>query len=191
MDRELIKEINQKEKTALIIWDVQKALVEGIFNKEEFLENTKKLIEAAHKNNIPVIFTAITPLPERFESAPRKMMMKIRKMKINWTPEGMQQAITPGKEDIILPKNTASIFIGTNFESMMRNARITTFVFAGIATEYGVESSARDASNRGFFSVIAKDAVSSFNKESHERSLKNMESMFALMTADEILQMWG
>jgi nicotinamidase-related amidase len=190
MDQDLIKEISEKEKTALIIWDVQKALVDGIFNQEEFLKNTKKLIDSAHKSNIPVIFTAITPLPERFESAARKSIMKLRKIRTGWSPEGMQFAISPEKEDIVLAKNTASIFVGTNFELMMRNAGITTLIFTGIATEYGVESSARDASNRGFFSVIAKDAVSSFNKEGHERSLKNMESLFAVMATSEILQMW-
>jgi nicotinamidase-related amidase len=29
-----------------------------------------------------------------------------------------------------------------------------TIVFTGIATEFGVESSARDAFNRGFYSVV-------------------------------------
>ena len=102
----------------------------------------------------------------------------------------MAQAILPGKDDIVIPKNTASIFIGTNFDLMVRNAGITTIVFTGIATEYGVESSARDAANRGIFPVIARDAVSSFNKDGHDRSLKNMETMFALLTTDEIMRMW-
>ena len=188
MDEESMQEINKKEKTALVVWDVQKALVERIFNKEEFLTSTKKLIESAHGSHIPVFFTAITPLPERFESVSRKFFTKRRNMK--WSPDGMVQAIPPGKNDIVIPKNTASIFIGTNFELMIRNAGITTIIFTGIATEYGVESSARDASNRGFFPVIVKDAVSSFDKDGHERSLKNMGNIFALFTTDEILRMW-
>ena len=48
MDQEIIQEINKKEKTALVIWDVQKGLVDGIFNKDAFLINNKKLIDAAH-----------------------------------------------------------------------------------------------------------------------------------------------
>lgn len=58
--------------------------------------------------------------------------------------------MSPEKDDIILNKNTASIFIGTNFEMMMGNAGIETLIFAGIATEIGVESSVRNAPNRGF-----------------------------------------
>jgi len=90
-----------------------------------------------------------------------------------------------------VPKNTASIFIGTNFELMVRNAGITTLIFAGIATEFGIESSGRDSSNRGFFTVIGKDAVSSPNKHGHERSIRNMEGLLYLMTTAEILHMWN
>ena len=42
---------------------------------------------------------------------------------------------------------------------MLRNAGIITVVFTGIATEFGVESSARDVFNRGFYSVVVSDCV--------------------------------
>ncbi len=189
MDEEIIKEINKPEKTALVVWDVQNMLVERIFNKEEFLTNLCLLIEAAHKKQIPVFYSKITPLPERFESTPRKLFFRKRAM--SFTPDGLELAIPPALHDIVVPKNTASIFIGTNFELMVRNAGITTLIFTGIATEFGIESSGRDASNRGFFVVIAKDAVSSPSKEGHERSLQNMENLLYLMTAGEILRMWN
>ena len=57
---------------------------------------------------------------------------------------------SPEKDDIVLNKNTAGIFIGTNFEMMTGNAGTETLIFAGIATEIGVESSVRNAPNRGF-----------------------------------------
>jgi nicotinamidase-related amidase len=189
MDEETIEEINKPEKTALVVWDVQNALVERIFNREEFLTNLSRLIEAAHKKQIPVFFSKITPLPEQFESRSRKLFFRKRMMA--FTPESLELAIPPAQDDIVVPKNTASIFIGTNFELMARNAGITTLIFTGIATEFGIESSGRDASNRGFFAVIAKDSVSSPNKEGHERSLQNMESLLILMTTEEILKMWN
>jgi len=48
------------------------------------------------------------------------------------------------KEEMVITKHTASIFIGTDFERMIRNAGITTIIFSGIATELGVESTTRD-----------------------------------------------
>ena len=39
MDVEIVDAIGGPEKTALVVWDVQKALVDRIFNREEFLGN--------------------------------------------------------------------------------------------------------------------------------------------------------
>ena len=86
--------------------------------------------------------------------------------------------ISPQDEDILIEKPTASIFIGTYFEQMMKNRSINTIIFTGIATEIGVESSARDAANRGFYPAIAEDCVSSMDKDAHSRSLENMKKMF-------------
>jgi nicotinamidase-related amidase len=98
------------------------------------------------------------------------------------------ESIKPVTSDIILDKTTASIFIGTNFEYLMHDRGINTLIFAGIATEIGVESSARDASNRGFFPVVVSDCVSSMNKEAHERSLKNLEKIVIVEKAEDILK---
>ena len=74
---------------------------------------------------------------------------------------------------------------------LLRNGGITTVVIAGIATEYGVESTARDASNRGFFPVIITDAVSSFNQEAHNRSLENLKNMTIQLKSEEIISLWN
>ena len=188
MDTVLFREISRPEKTALVVWDVQNALVERIFNREEFLGRTIELVDAARQRGVTIFFSKITPLPERFQLPPRRYLWKGRSLGL--TAEGLELVIAPSPNDIVIPKNTASMFIGTNFELMLRNAGLTTLIFTGIATEMGVESSGRDASNRGFFTIIARDAVSSMNKEAHERSLKNMESMLIVMSSADILAMW-
>ena len=83
-------------------------------------------------------------------------------------------------------KHTASIFIDTGFERMIRNAGIVTIVFTGIATEFGVESRAREALSRGFYSVVVSDIASSPDREAHGRSLENMEKMMTVINSKEI-----
>ncbi len=185
-----IAEYLEPTKTVLVLWDVQKMLVDAIFNREEFLENVTNLAAAARKKGIPVLFTKITPLSERFESPGRKFMR--RKMPAGYKPgsDGYDLALHPEVDDIVLNKNTASIFVATNFELMMRNAGISTVLFTGIATEIGVESSARDALNRGFFPVIVSDAVSSRDKEAHLRSLTNLKNMLPIVTKQELVGFW-
>jgi nicotinamidase-related amidase len=186
-----LKEILNPCKTALLIWDVQNMLVQNIFDTEEFLVHTNKVISLARKNNVPVIFSKITPLQERFESPVRRYFMKKRLMSLKPVPNAYELTIGPTDTDVVIPKNTASMFIGTNFEMLLRNAGITTLVITGIATEFGVESTARDAANRGFFPVIISDAVSSYNQEGHFRSLENLKALTILLTTEELNMLWN
>jgi len=153
------KEIADPAHTALVVWDVQNALVDRIFNQEEFLTKLKTLLKAARSGDIPVIYSKITPLPREYESPARTLMM-MKRFGIN-DPDKVPQFLPPGSPEseihrevrpldgeAVIPKNTASFFIGTNFENMMRNKGIETIVFTGISTEMGVSSSARDSGNR-------------------------------------------
>ena len=111
----------------------------------------------ARKLNIPIFFTLVQILPKRFESSAK--IYTVGKLGFDrlfeqFPPEDMDFAIKPKQEEIVINKHTASIFIDTGFERMLRNAGIITVVFTGIATEFGIESSARDAFNRGFYSVV-------------------------------------
>jgi nicotinamidase-related amidase len=185
-----ISEFLVPEKSVLVLWDLQKMLVDNIFNKDEFLKNVQALASSARAKGVPVFLTKITPLPDRFQSAGRRYMMSKRPRPLNMTPDGLELAIKPEPGDIVLNKNTASIFVGTNFDLMMRNAGISTIVFTGIATELGVESSAREAGNRGYFPIVVTDAVSSMSKEGHARSLDTMRSLMPLVTANELVEFW-
>jgi nicotinamidase-related amidase len=184
---ENIKEIVEPAHSCLVVWDVQNGLVDKIFNKDEFMANIKNLIEKL-RNKMPVVYTLITPPPKDFNSSWRyySMMRRFNIKDVDKLPSFMAigskereipESIRPVMSDIVLDKSAASIFIGTNFEYLMRDRGIKTLIFTGIATEIGVESSARDASNRGFFPVVVSDCVSSMDKESHERSLKNLEKI--------------
>ncbi len=195
-----LKEIIDPEHTVLVVWDVQNALVDNIFNRNEFIGNLKSLIYEAKKKGIRVFYTKITPMPAGYESGFRTYTMMKRygvndPKKIRFMEPGSREAeicsdVKPESDDIIINKNTADIFVGTNFDLMMRNAGIDTVIFTGIATEIGVESSARSASNRGFYPVVAEDCVSSSNREMHESSLKIMRSQLIVAKSDEIISCW-
>ena len=185
-----LMEILNPAKTALLVWDVQNRLVRSIFNTEIFLSNTKSVISIAHENNVQVIFSKITQLTGKFESPVRKYFFKNMVSSMAQAPDGLNLTIEPIEEDIVIPKNTPSMFIGTNFEMLLRNAGITTIIITGIATEFGVESTARDAFNRGFFPVIIADAVSSYTYEGHSRSLENIKKMSIQLTTEELFSIW-
>ena len=132
-------------------------------------------------------------LPKQFESS--AIIYTLGKLGFDrlfeqFTAEDMDFAIIPQQNEIVINKHTGSIFIDTGFERMLRNAGIVTVVFTGIATEFGVESSARDAFNRGFYSVVVSDCVSSPYKDGHDRSLENMKNLITIINSKELQNVW-
>ncbi len=195
---ENLTEIVDPGHSCLVVWDVQNGLVDRIFNQDEFIGNLRRLVEIL-RNKMPVAYTLITPVPRKFQSSWSiyNMMRRYNIKDVDKLPNFMQpgsrereipEAVKPAKGDILLDKSTASIFIGTNFEFMMRNRHITTLILTGIATESGIESSARDASNRGFYPVVVSDCVSSMDKDAHERSLQNLVKVAIVKNSAEILK---
>lgn len=195
---ESLREIVDPAHSCLVVWDIQNGLVNRIVNREEFMANLKNFVEKL-RSRMPVVYTLITPMHRDFTSSWSyfSMMRRFNVDDINKLPSFMAigskereipEMIQPKHTDIVLEKSTASIFIGTNFEHMMRNQNINTLIFTGIATEMGIESSARDASNRGFYPVVVSDCVSSFDRDAHEQSLKTMTKLFIVKTSGNILK---
>ena len=196
-----LKDIVNPSHTALVVWDVQNLLVERIFNREAFLEDSKSLIDKARKSQLPVIYTKIVPLPREYESPFRTYLFmkrfgvdnpeKLPQFLIPGTPEAeIHQAISPQIGDLVLDKHTASIFIGTPFEQMMRVKGIQTIVFTGITTEIGIASSARDSANRGFYTIVVEDCVSSPDKEMHESALKLLKRVCIVSSSQDLMKVW-
>ncbi len=198
---ENLNEMVNPSHTALVVWDCQNSLVGNIFNREEFLTNMKTILAAARKQKIPTIYTKITPLPVSNQSS-WGLYQNLKRFKVDdpsklpsymkpGTPEAeINEAIAPIAGDMILPKPSSNIFFGTNFENMMHFPGIQTILFTGIATEYGIEHSARDASIRGFYPVIVSDCVSSPDKVTHEQALKFLPRLCLVHSSKEIIKEW-
>lgn len=72
--------------------------------------------------------------------------------------------------DIVVAKRQWGAFYGTDLELQLRRRGIDTIVLGGIATNMGVESTARAAFDRGFELVFVEDATSGLNEEMHRFS---------------------
>ena len=69
--------------------------------------------------------------------------------------------------DIVILKRQWGAFYGTDLDLQLRRRGLTTIVLCGIATEFGVESTARDAYERGYELIFAEDAMTGTSAESH------------------------
>lgn len=69
--------------------------------------------------------------------------------------------------DVLVTKRQWGAFFGTDLDLQLRRRGIRTVVFGGIATNFGVESTARQAHEHGYEIVIAEDLTTSFTAEMH------------------------
>ena len=94
---------------------------------------------------------------------------------IGTPPDGWTELLTeldhqPG--DILIPRASWGAFHGTTLEEDLQRSGITQIVLAGIATSLGVESTAREARDRGYNVVLAIDAMTDINPVAHDHSIR-------------------
>jgi len=79
-------------------------------------------------------------------------------------PAGLE----PASQDIQIVKRQWSAFHGTELDLQLRRRGITTVVLGGIATNFGVESTARAGWEQGYAMILAEDAMSAPSAEMHQ-----------------------
>jgi nicotinamidase-related amidase len=83
-----------------------------------------------------------------------------------------QAGMQPG--DLLVSKRQWGAFHGTDLEQQLRRRGIETIVIGGIATNFGVESTARAAFDRGYKLVFVEDAASSMSGAWHRFTMDNV-----------------
>ncbi len=76
--------------------------------------------------------------------------------------------------DLVVTKRQWGAFYGTELDLELRRRAVRTIVLGGIATNFGVESSARDAYERGYEQVFVEDAMAGMTAEAHAFAVKTI-----------------
>ena len=74
----------------------------------------------------------------------------------------------PEPGDIVITKRQWGAFYGTDLELQLRRRGLDTLILSGVATNYVVESTAREAFERGFRQIFVRDAMSGLAIDEHE-----------------------
>jgi len=91
-------------------------------------------------------------------------------------------ALEVSAHDIHVRKRQWGAFYGTDLDLQLRRRRINQIVLAGIATNMGVESTARAAWEHGYSILFAEDATSSFSTEMHAFAFETIFPRLGLVT---------
>jgi nicotinamidase-related amidase len=96
--------------------------------------------------------------------------------------------LTRDAKDILVTKRQWGAFYGTALDLQLRRRKIDTIVIGGIATNFGVESTARDGYERGYALVFAEDAMASA-PGAHEFAITTIfPRLGRIRSTDEILR---
>ena len=183
--------------TALVLIDLQYGIVAMNTHPQtssEVVARAKVLAQAFRAVQAPVVLVTVGGSPDGKDmlSPIADTMPPAGGAKpANFSEVVAELEAQPG--DFRIMKHQWGAFYGTELDLQLRRRGIRTIVLAGISTNVGVESTARDAFERGYEQVFVSDAMASPSAEAHASTLKftfarigrtrTMEEVLAAMKA--------
>jgi nicotinamidase-related amidase len=157
--------------TALIVIDLQRGIVArqaSPHSAAEVVERCARLADAFRGKGMLVILVHVM-----FSEDERDRLTPVADgappaspLSAGWSEIVPELGPKPG--DIVAAKRQWGAFYGTALDLQLRRRGIRTLVYGGIATNFGVESTARDAYERGFEQVFVEDAMSGLSADAHQ-----------------------
>jgi nicotinamidase-related amidase len=183
------------EKTALVLIDLQNGIVAmstAPYTGAEVVERSRKLAEAFRVKGGLVVYIRVdladfmqlpVDVPSRDPNAPPP---PAEASEIE-DAAGFQ----PGK-DLLITKRHWGAFAGTELEKELTSRGIDTVVLGGIATNIGVESTARQGTGLGFAFVLVEDICTSISAEAHRFAFETIfPRLSRVRKADEVIAALG
>lgn len=157
--------------TALILIDLQKGIVAmptEPYSGREVLATAQELARRFRAAGAPVVLVNVAFSPD-FSDALKAPVDQPFQPPPGGFPEGWMELADGLAEpsDIRVTKRQWGAFYGTDLDLQLRRRGVTTVVIGGIATNMGVESTARAAHEHGYAVVLAENATASRAADMH------------------------
>lgn len=171
-------------KTALVLIDMQRDFIEpGGFGEtlgndvsllEAIVPATKKTLEAWREAGGLVVHTREAHRPDLSDCPPAKRNRGNPSLRIgDQGPMGrilvmgepgnqIIDALAPIEGEIVVDKPGKGAFYATGLHEMLRRRGITHLLFGGVTTEVCVQTSMREANDRGYDCLLLEDCTESY-----------------------------
>jgi nicotinamidase-related amidase len=160
--------------TALVVIDLQRGIVATPtvpFPASDVVTNASQLARRFREQHALVVLVHVDPGPGGI-LFPRPITDVVRPP-LNPTPgwADILPEIGPEDGDVVVTKHHPGAFNGTDLDLHLRRRGIQTIVLCGIATNIGVEATARVGFEQGYNLVFADDAMAGRDAELHTASV--------------------
>lgn len=166
------------KKTAVVIIDLQQGIVRmplAPHTAADIVARTVRIsarVKQAGGLVIPVNVRFSADGADRLSQPVDQPMPVSGGMPADWSDLVPEIAALPA--DVRITKRQWSAFYGTELDLQLRRRGIDTIVLTGLATSFGVESTARDAWQMNYAVVFAEDAMSAPAAELHSHSVQRI-----------------
>ena len=154
-------------RAALLVIDLQRGTLGNpmVHPVDEIVAMVAELTVAFRARGLPVVLANVEGTPggrNDYGGSAREYPGEFTEL----APELDQQP-----EDVTITRRTWSAFAGTDLDGTLSALGVTQVVIIGVATSFGVESTARHAYDHGYNVVLATDAMTDLRAEAHENSI--------------------
>lgn len=172
------------DSVALIVIDVQVGTTSNptAHPVDDVVAAVARLADAFRVASRPVVLATVTGTP------PGRTAYGAgeRAFPDEWS--ALRPELTTQPSDIPLARRTWSAFAGTSLHNTLREKAVAQVVVVGLATSFGVESTARAAYDLGYSVVLAVDAMTDPRLEAHDGAVQRVfPALGQTTTADEIV----
>jgi biuret amidohydrolase len=191
------------DHTALIVIDMQRDFIEpggfgqSLGNDVSLLAPAvpacERLLALCRAAGLPIIHTRECHRPDLSDCPPAKRLRGLPSHRIgDQGPMGrilidgepgadFVESLRPwtGETEIVKPGKGA--FYGTRLEAILKASNITHLVFAGVTTEVCVQTTMREANDRGYECVLVEDATASYFPEFKQATLEMIRAQGAIV----------
>lgn len=194
--------IADPSRCAVLLWDLQYGLGGHALELDTLVPRWTALRDGAHDAGAAVVRSRHLSAPlEQLDDVELWRLMRKQQVErpADLTPfmrPGSHDVeflagLEPGEQEIIITKTTPSLFVNTNAEARLRNVGVTTLLLAGVATDIGIEFTARHAMALGFMPVTITDAVGTYTTAAQQRGLSCLGAFTLTLTTERVLATWS
>lgn len=171
-------------RTALLLIDYQNDFLHedgwyarsgiDISHMRRVLEPTQRLIDAARKEEVPVIWTRHGSRDERDAGPFMQLRPFLRQGGLRQGTWGydIYDGLKVGDDDWGVEKTRLSAFFNTNLEVILRGLGIETILLAGVLTNQCIAATSKDAMFRDFKPIVVEECTGTTLPHLHEPALE-------------------
>jgi nicotinamidase-related amidase len=182
-------------KTALVLIDLQQGIMGMPLeprSSADVLRNAVKLADRFREAQATVVLVNVNFSASGADTLKTETDLKMSRPAppANWAE--IVPELGPRPNDILVTKRQWGAFYGTELDLQLRRRGITTIVLGGVATNMGVESTARPAHELGYQLILVEDAMSSRSTEMHEFAVGKIFPLLGhVRSTEEVLTACG